>query len=155
MHIDNLSRTILATLQSNARTTAAGLADRTGAAASTCLRRLRALESDGVIRGYHADIDPAALGFSLQVIAFVTLEREDRATIEAFEEKVVQIPQILSAERLFGDPDYLLRVVARDLEDYQRLRDNHLGGLPGLNKITSTMVMRTLVEKRPLPVAEA
>ncbi|WPF65765.1 MULTISPECIES: Lrp/AsnC family transcriptional regulator [unclassified Corynebacterium] len=150
--MDEISRTILATLQDNARTTAAGLAALTGAAASTCLRRLRALEASGAIRGYHADIDPAAVGFSLQVIAFVTLEREDRATIEAFEKEVVTIEQVISAERLFGDPDYLLRVAARDLEDYQRLRDNHLGGLPGLSKITSTMVMRTLVEHRPLPL---
>ncbi|KQB83085.1 Lrp/AsnC family transcriptional regulator [Corynebacterium oculi] len=150
--MDGLSRTILSALQDNARTTAAGLAARTGAAASTCLRRLRSLESSGAIRGYHADVDPAAVGFSLQVIAFVTLERENRATIEAFEKEVVTIDQVLSAERLFGDPDYLLRVVARDLEDYQRLRDNHLGSRPGLNKITSTMVMRTLVEHRPLPL---
>lgn len=152
MRMDKISRTILAALQDNARTTAAGLAALTGAAASTCLRRLRSLEASGAIRGYHADVDPAAVGFSLQVIAFVTLEREDRATIGAFEKEVVTIDQVISAERLFGDPDYLLRVAARDLEDYQRLRDNHLGGLPGLNKITSTMVMRTLVEHRPLPL---
>lgn len=151
MRMDEVSRTILAILQRNARTTAAELAARTGAAASTCLRRLRALESSGAIRGYHADVDPAAVGFSLQVIAFVTLDREDRATIEAFEREVATITQVVSAERLFGDPDYLLRVAARDLEDYQRLRDNHLGELPGLSKITSTLVMRTLVEHRGLP----
>ncbi|MDR7330233.1 Lrp/AsnC family transcriptional regulator [Corynebacterium guangdongense] len=149
--MDDVDRRILTLVQENARISAAGLAHHTGVSSSTCLRRLRALEDEGVIEGFHARVDPAALGFSTQVIAFITLGKEDRATVEALEEGLAAIPEVLTAERLFGDPDFLIRLVARDLTDYQRLRDDHLAALPGVEKITSTLVMRTVVDDRAVP----
>ena len=150
--MDDIDRTILSLIQNNARITAAELAHHTGASSSTCLRRLRALENDGVITGFRTRLDPAAVGYSTQVIAFITLEREDRATVAALEDGLAALPQVLSAERLFGDPDFLVRVIARDLADYQRIRDEHLSELPGVARITSTLVMREIVRDGPIPL---
>jgi len=150
--MDDIDRTILSLIQNNARTTAAELAHHTGASSSTCLRRLRALENGGVITGFHTRLDPAAVGYGIQVIAFITLEREDRATVATLEDGLAALPQVLSAERLFGDPDFLVRVVARDLADYQRIRDEHLSELPGVARITSTLVMREIVRDGPIPL---
>ena len=150
--MDEVDRKILSLGQLNARITAAELAHQTGASSSTCLRRLRALERDKVITGFHTRLDPAAVGYGTQVIAFITLDREDRATVAALEDGLAALPQVLSAERLFGDPDFLVRVVARDLADYQRLRDEHLSELPGVARITSTLVMREIVRDGPIPL---
>ena len=87
--MDAVDRTILSLIQDNARITAAELAHHTGASSSTCLRRLRALENDGVITGFRTRLDPAAVGYGTQVIAFITLEREDRATVAADRKSVV------------------------------------------------------------------
>lgn len=150
--MDDIDRTILSLIQNNARITAAELAHHTGASSSTCLRRLRALENAGVITGFRTRLDPAAVGYGTQVIAFITLEREDRATVAALEDGLAALPQVLSAERLFGDPDFLVRVIARDLADYQRIRDEHLSELPGVARITSTLVMREIVRDGPIPL---
>ncbi len=150
--MDAVDRKILALVQDNARITAAELAHQTGVSSSTCLRRLRALERDGVIEGFHTRVNPAAVGFGTQVTAFITLGREDRATVAALEEQLAAIPEVVTAERLFGDPDFLVRLVARDLADYQRIRDDLLSTLPGVEKINSTLVMRSVVRDRPLPV---
>lgn len=150
--MDAVDRRILSLVQENARITAAELAHQTGVSSSTCLRRLRALERDGVIEGFHTRVDPAAVGFGTQVTAFITLGREDRATVAALEDGLAAIPEVLTAERLFGDPDFLVRLVARDLADYQRIRDDRLATLPGVEKINSTLVMRSVVRDRPLPL---
>ena len=112
----------------------------------------RALRREGVITGFHTHLDPAAVGYGTQVIAFITLEREDRATVAALEDGLAALPQVIDAERLFGDPDFLVRVIAEDLAAYQRFRDEHLSELPGVSRITSTLVMRTIVENRALPI---
>lgn len=150
--MDAIDRKILSLMQENARITAAELAHHTGASPSTCLRRVRALQREGVIEGFHTRVAPGALGYDIQVTAFITLGQEDAATVAALEQELEQLPQVITAERLFGDPDFLVRVVARDLADYQRFRDEKLGTLPGVLKIDSTLVMRTIVRDRPLPL---
>ena len=113
---------------------------------------LRELERNGVITGYRAVLDPAAVGLGFEALVSVTMDREDAGTVAAFEAALVAVPEIRHAERLFGDPDYLLRVVAIDLNDYATLRDNKLATLPGVQRITSTIVMRRIVDNRPLPL---
>ncbi|RNE49836.1 Lrp/AsnC family transcriptional regulator [Corynebacterium alimapuense] len=152
--MDAIDRKILSLAQNNARITAAELAHHTGTSSSTCLRRLRALENQGVIEGFHTRVNPAKVGFDTQVIAFITLDREDRATVAALEDGLAKLPQVVMAERLFGDPDFLVRILARDLADYQRLRDEQLSELPGVARITSTMVMRTIVADGPIPLED-
>jgi DNA-binding Lrp family transcriptional regulator len=150
--MDDVDRRILAELQSEGRLTVTELAERVRLSPAPCHRRLRELERTGTIRGYRAVVDPAAVGLGFEVLVSVTMDREDAATITAFETALVAVPQIRHAERLFGDPDYLLRVAAPDLPGYAALRDEVLAALPGVQRLTSTIVMKRVVEDRPLPL---
>jgi len=148
--MDRIDREILAELEQDGRLTVTELAARINLSVSPCHRRLRELERAGVIRGYRAIVDAAAVGLGFQALVFASLHQADRDTVAAFEDKVSVIPQVIQAQRLFGDPDYLLRVVAADLESFQRLYDERLATLPGLRRLTSTIVMKSLVDHRPL-----
>jgi DNA-binding Lrp family transcriptional regulator len=148
--VDTVDRKILVELQRDGRLTVTELAERVRLSVSPCHRRLRELERRGVIRGYRAIIDPAAIGLEFEAIVFASLEQGDRDTVAAFEEALAAIPEVLLAQRLFGDPDYLLRVVTADLAAYQQLYDQRLNALPGL-RLTSTIVMKNIVGPRPLP----
>lgn len=150
--MDAVDRKILAELQADGRLTVTELAERVQLSVSPCHRRLRALEQSGVISGYRAHLDPAALGLRFAAIVFVTLREGDRHAVETFETAVNDVPQIIQAQRLFGDPDYLLHVVAADLPAFQRLYDEHLSALPGVQRLTSTLVMKNVVHSRPLPL---
>ena len=119
---------------------------------SPCHRRVRALERSGAIAGYRAYLDAEVLGLTFEALVFVTMTAADRGTLDAFERAVVDIPNILDTQRLFGDPDYLLRVIARDLPTFQQVYDEHLATLPGVQRLSSTLVMKTITENRPLPL---
>lgn len=150
--MDAIDRRILAELQQDGRLTITDLADRVGLSLSPCHRRLRALEESGAIVGYRAKLDALTLGLTFEALVFVTMRASDRVSIDAFEQAVVEIPHVLQAQRLFGDPDYLLRVVARDLPTFQALYDGELATLPGVQRLTSTLVMKSVAEDRPLPL---
>lgn len=93
-----------------------------------------------------------ALGLTFEALVFVTMRAADRDTIEAFEQAVAAIPHVLQAQRLFGDPDYLLRVITRDLPGFQTLYDESLAALPGVQRLSSTLVMKSVADNRPLPL---
>jgi DNA-binding Lrp family transcriptional regulator len=150
--VDDINRRILAELQQDGRLTVTELADRVRLTPAPCHRRLRELERTGVITGYRAVLNPAAVGLGFETLVSVTLDRGDADTVAAFEDALTAVPQIRHAERLFGDPDYLMRVVATDLDDYAALRDQKLATLPGVQRITSTMVMKRIIDNRPLPL---
>jgi DNA-binding Lrp family transcriptional regulator len=149
--MDVVDRKILAVLQEDGRLTITELAERVRLSVSPCHRRLRALEKSGVITGYRAQLDPQALGLGFECLVFVTLRESDSATVSGFEDAVAAVPNVLQAQRLFGQPDYLLRVVTKDLAGFQRLYDDTLSGLPGVQRLTSTLIMKTVVDNRPLP----
>jgi DNA-binding Lrp family transcriptional regulator len=149
--IDVIDQKILALLQEDGRLTVTDLAARVGLSVSPCHRRLRELERSEAIRGYRAVVDPAAVGLGFEALLFVTMHQEDRQTLVDFEAAVAAVPNVLHAQRLFGDPDYLLRIVTVDLAAYQRLYDDTLANLPGVQRLNSTLVMKTIVQERPLP----
>src|SRR5262245_35189098 len=149
--MDVIDRKILAELQAEGRLTVTELAQRVALSVAPCHRRLRELERTRAIRGYRAVIDPAAIGLGFEVLVQVTMDREDAATITRFELGLAGIPEVHHAERLFGDPDYLVRVATADLAAYQTLRDEKLATLPGVQKLTSTIVMKRIVDDRPYP----
>lgn len=149
--VDAVNRKILALLQQDGRLTVTDLADKVGLSISPCHRRVRELERSGAILGYRAVVDARAVGLGFEALVFITMRQEDRETLEGFETGVAAIPQVLQAERLFGDPDYLLRIVTNDLGAYQRLQDEKLSALPGVQRMTSTLVMKRVVHDRPLP----
>ncbi|MFI0780817.1 Lrp/AsnC family transcriptional regulator [Streptomyces sp. NPDC021212] len=150
--MDDVDRKILAELQKDGRLTVTELAERVRLSLSPCHRRLRALERSGAISGYRAHLDPHALGLTFDALVFITMHDASRDTVAAFEEAVAAIPNVLQAQRLFGDPDYLLRVVTRDLPAFQKLYDDRLATLPGVQRLSSTLVMKAVVEDRPLPL---
>jgi DNA-binding Lrp family transcriptional regulator len=147
--VDAIDRKIIAELQADGRLTVTELAQRVRLTVAPCHRRLRELERVGAIRGYRAVVDPAAIGVGFEVLVFVTMDREDAATIAGFESGLANVPEVRHAERLFGDPDYLIRVATADIDAYQKLRDERLATLPGMRRLTSTIVMKRVVDERP------
>lgn len=150
--MDDFDRKILAELQKDGRLSLTDLAQRIGLSLSPCHRRVRALEEAGVIADYRATIVPAAVGLQFAAIVFVTLRATDRDSVRTFEESVPAVPEIIQAQRLFGAPDYILHVIAKDLAAFQRLYDDSLSTLPNVLRLTSTLVMKNVVQNRPLPL---
>ncbi|KAB1642199.1 Lrp/AsnC family transcriptional regulator [Gulosibacter chungangensis] len=150
--MDAIDRKILSLLQEDGRLSMTDLAARIGVSLSTCHRRVRELETSGAIEKYRAVVSPAALGLTFEAIVFITLARTDTETVTAFETAAISIPNVVEAERLFGEPDFVLRVLAHDLESYQELYDGTLGSLPGVQRMVSTLVMKRLHDDRVIPI---
>ncbi|MFK3912674.1 Lrp/AsnC family transcriptional regulator [Enterobacter cancerogenus] len=148
--MDRTDKKIIAELQADGRLSLTELADKVGLSLSPCHRRVKSLEETGIINGYRAQVDTAKLGLSFSVIVFVSLEKADRQAVSSFEEAVVDVPEVISAQRLFGNPDYMLHVLTRDMESFQRLYDLDLSALPGVQRLTSTLIMKTVVNNRPV-----
>ena len=142
--MDDVDRSILAALEEDGRLSNADLAARVGLSPSPCLRRVRRLEETGVIRGYRALIDPAAIGRGLRVFAGVRLVRHARADVAAFERAVVQLPEVVNTHHITGNYDYLLQVEVADLPAYEDFHANRLAGLPGVAAVNSYVTMKTL-----------
>ena len=150
--MDRIDRKILAQLQTDGRLSLTELAERVGLSLSPCHRRVRALEDSGVILGYRALLAPSELGLNFSAMVFVTLREVTRQAIADFEAAVIETSQIVDAQRLFGDPDYLLHVVAADLPAFQQLYDERLTSLPNVQRLTSTLVMKRVIQDRMLPL---
>jgi Lrp/AsnC family leucine-responsive transcriptional regulator len=146
--MDRLDHAIIDLLLRDGRMPNTELAHRVGLSPSPCLRRVRALEEDGVITGYHAAVDPAALGRGLQVLLHVDMADQRRATIEAFESEVQDVPEILSCRRMFGNPDYLITVAVSGFEAYEQLYMERLTALPGVATTKSQFVMKVVKQTR-------
>jgi Lrp/AsnC family transcriptional regulator, leucine-responsive regulatory protein len=150
--MDAIDRDILHQLQENGRISNLDLARAIGLSPTPTLRRVRELERRGVIRGYRAIVDPEAVQRSFQVLVWVDLVQGTREIIEAFEAALLDIPDVIEAQRLFGEPDYLLRVAVRDADEYERLYTNRLAALPGVSKARSQIGMKTIKLGLTLPV---
>jgi len=150
--MDDYDRKILAELQKDGRLSLTDLGERIGLSLSPCHRRVRALEDAGIIADYRATIDPAAVGLNFAAIVFVSLKATDRDSVRTFEESVPGVPAIIQAQRLFGDPDYILNIVTTDVAAFQKLYDDSLSTLPNVLRLRSTLVMKSIVHSRPLPL---
>jgi DNA-binding Lrp family transcriptional regulator len=146
LRVDSVDRQIIAELEKDGRLTVTELASRVRLSVSPCHRRLRDLERSGAIRGYRAIIDRSALGLNFEALVFVSMRQTDRVVVAEFERAVAELPQVVQAERLFGDPDYLLRVVTQDLAAYQQFYDDELATLDGVQRLSSTIVMKHIVD---------
>lgn len=144
--MDGLDREILFLLQRDGRATMTDVAAKVGLSLSACHRRFRDLEAAGVIRGFSVDLDLDLVGLSFEALVFVTMQAGDGTSVAAFEEAVAQIPNVVQAQRLFGEPDYQLYVAASSKQHYQELYDQQLSQLPGVQRLTSTLVMKTVVD---------
>jgi DNA-binding Lrp family transcriptional regulator len=151
--MDRIDRKILSELQADGRLSVTELADRVGLSLSPCHRRVKAMEDSGAISGYRAQITPGAVGLNFSALVFVTLREGTRKAVEGFEHALQDIPQVTEAQRLFGEPDYILHVITQDLPAFQRLYDERLSALPSVLRLTSTLVMKRVIEGRALPIS--
>jgi Lrp/AsnC family transcriptional regulator, leucine-responsive regulatory protein len=140
--VDRTDRAIIDALRQNARLSNVELAERVNLSPSPCLRRVRALERAGVIRGYHADIDPAAVGRGFEVEVMIELTHKDRATVETFERRIAEMEAVTECRRMFGVPDYLVRVTVEDTAAYEAFYMNELAELPGIGRVSSQFTMK-------------
>lgn len=140
MKIDGKDRQILRALQQDGRMTNQDLAQRVNLSPSPCLRRVRLMEEAGVITGYTALIDQKAYGLPLTVFIRIKLQRHAEDAVRVFEQKIVQIDEILECFLLSGDADYLLRVIVADLDAYEKFVRQCLHAIPGIASIDSSFV---------------
>jgi Lrp/AsnC family transcriptional regulator, leucine-responsive regulatory protein len=150
--MDALNRAILSELQADGRLSNVELAERVRLSPSPCLRRVRALEHAGAIRGYHADIDPEHVGRGFEVVVHVDLALKDRTTVESFEAALVEFEEVVECRRMFGLPDYLIRVAVSGPAAYEAFYMNKLAELPGLARVNSQFTMKAVKRDRGVPV---
>ncbi|BAE49469.1 DNA-binding transcriptional dual regulator, leucine-binding [Magnetospirillum sp. XM-1] len=150
--LDRIDRRILADLQADGRMTNVELARRAGISAPPCLRRVRALEEAGYVKGYHAEIDPGALGFNVTVFAHVGLNSQAEADLKSFEELVKGWPEVRECHMLAGETDFLLKVVAHDWDDYQRFLTTRLTAAPNISHVKSALAIRTSKLQPGVPI---
>ncbi len=150
--LDRIDRRILRDLQENGRMTNVELARRTGISAPPCLRRVRALEESGVIRGYHGDINPQSLGFGVTVFAHVGLASQAEHDLKAFEELVTSWPQVRECHMLAGETDFLLKIVASDWDAYQKFLTTQLTTAPSVSHVKSALAIRTAKQLPGVPI---
>ena len=150
--LDAIDRRILEHLQDNARISNVDLAARVGISASPCWRRVRELEKRGVISGYVALVDAAAVGLPVSVFVQVTLERQIETALETFEAAVKARPEVMECYLMTGDADYLLRVVVSDLPTYEAFLKDHLTRIPGIANIKSSFALNQVKYRTSLPL---
>ncbi|CAN7265341.1 Lrp/AsnC family transcriptional regulator [Rhizobium rhizogenes] len=145
--LDTMDRSILRVLQQNARITNAELAEKVGLSPSACSRRLDILEKDGVIGGYHARLSHKALDYKMIAMVHISLSGQFAKTLSEFEAAVKLCPNVLGCYLMSGEYDYILRIAARDLEDYERIHRDWLSALPHVVKINSSFALREIIDR--------
>ncbi len=155
MKLDHIDHKILRHLQENARITNAELADRVGLSPTPCLRRLRRLEADGVIKGYHTEIDREALGVNVTVIILVKLEREDDKTLREFEKAIKDRNEVMECYLVTGKFDYFIRVVVPSLAAYETFLSETMLRMPNIATVESSFTLREVERKIVMPIPES
>ncbi|EYD71989.1 Lrp/AsnC family transcriptional regulator [Limimaricola hongkongensis] len=150
--IDRIDRAILAALQADGRLSNAQLSEKVNLSPSACHRRVRALEQVGLIRGYVALLNPRGVGRPVTVFVEITLSGQADELLDAFEAAVARIPDVLECHLMAGTADYLLKVVARDSEDFAQIHRRHLARLPGVQTMQSSFALRTVRHTTALPI---
>lgn len=150
-NLDAVDRQILAELQSDGRMTNVELARRVDLSAPPCLRRVRRLEEAGIIRGYHAEVDPVALGWEITFFALVGLESQKQTLLQAFQEEVKQWPEVRECHMIRGGGDFLLRVVARDTA-HENALTNRLTSHATVSRVQTLQTIHTAKQVPGVPL---
>ncbi|WP_416799171.1 Lrp/AsnC family transcriptional regulator [Ciceribacter azotifigens] len=145
--LDAIDLAILKALQQNGRMTNAELAEKVGLSASACSRRHDILERSGVISGYHARLSNKVLEYKMIAIVHISLSGQFTKTLSDFEAAVKRCPNVLVCYLMSGEYDYILRVAAKDLEDYERIHRDWLSALPHVVKINSSFALREIIDR--------
>lgn len=151
MHtLDRTDRKIVAILARNARTSVSSVAQQINLSQPACSRRLQLLEQDGVITGYEATLALDRLGFRVTALVDIQLRAQSEDDMSAFEKAIPEHPQIVECMLVSGEQDYRLKVIARDLEDYECIHRTALARLPGVVRISSSFVLRNVARRHPV-----
>jgi len=150
--MDQIDHAILHHLQRDGRISNQDLADKVGLTPSPCLRRVRQLEAAGVITGYTALLDRVRAGCAYEPLVWVTLTEVTRESMTRFEQAVAEIPQVIEVLRMMGQPDYLLRIVSANPDDFEGLYIDRLAGLPYVQTLTSQLAMKVVKRTQVLPI---
>ncbi len=152
--VDRIDRLILHELQLDARTSNAALAERVNLSESACLRRVKRLESHGLLTGVVGLVDQSLAGYPDNVFVAITLTSQQQDDLSRFEDAVTTLPEVMECYLMSGDADYLLRVIVADARDYERIHSQHLTRLPGVARVQSNFALRTVVKKTELPIRQ-
>ena len=152
MQLDKFDSSILKALQQDGRISNVQLAGRVHLSESACLRRVRALEEEGLIERYVALLNQKQAGLSGTVFVHIGLRREEQSELAAFEAAIQQIPEVMECYLMTGEFDYLLRVVVSDMADFERLHNESLTRLPGVSRVNSSVTIRTVRKTTELPL---
>ena len=152
MSFDQKDRAILSALQADGSIGNAALAARVGLSESTCLRRVKQLEQSGVIERYMAVLNPQKVGLSVGFLVRITLKGQTDRDLGAFEQAVCRVPEVAECYLTTGESDYVLRVLARSAADFERLHSKILTKLPGVARVDSSFVLRSVVRLAGLPL---
>ena len=150
--LDRIDLRILRDLQENGRMTNVDLAKRAGISPPPCLRRVRALEDTDCIRGYHADVNPAALGYGVTVFANVGLHSQAEADLLAFEELARSWPDVRECHMLAGETDFLIKIISTDWDSYQKFLTTRLTAAPNVSVVKSALAIRTSTHRPGVPI---
>ncbi|ASK87779.1 Lrp/AsnC family transcriptional regulator [Sphingorhabdus sp. SMR4y] len=153
-NLDEIDLKILQRLQDDGRITNVELANSVGLTAPPCLRRMRALEDEGVINSYHAAIDPAKMGYTITVFAMVSLKSQAEADLQAFEEHVQQLPEVRECYMLNGEIDFILKVVAKDLQQFQSFLTSQLTSAANVASVKTSLTIRSAKHLPGVPIQE-
>ena len=154
MELDRTDYRILQYIQNNARISNVELAEAVGLSPSPCLRRVKAMESAGVIKRYAAIIDAGAVGLPISIFVSVSLERQERSGLEEFENRIRSYPEVMECYLMTGSSDYLVRIVVPDLQAYERFLADKLTRIPGVANIQSSFALKQVVYNTELPLQE-
>lgn len=152
--LDAVDQKILINLQDQGRMTNVDLADAVGITAPPCLRRVRALEDAGYVRGFHADLNEDALGYGITVFAMVGLDSQAEVDLEAFEAKVNSWPMVRECYMLNGEIDFVLKIVARDLAEFQHFLTGELTPAPHVASVKTSLTIRSAKRVPGIPLKE-
>ena len=150
--LDKIDLAIRALLQEDGRMSNVELARRVGLTAPPCLRRVKALEQRGVIHAYHAALDGAALGYPITVFAMVSLKSQAESDLKAFEDHVATLAEVRECHMLNGEIDFMLKVVARDLQSFQSFLTSRLTSAPNVASVKTSLTIRTSKNEPGVPV---
>ena len=151
---DSIDLHILAELQNDGRMTNVELAGRVGLTAPPCLRRVRTLEEDGVIEGYHAQLNSMRLGYTITVLAMVSLKSQAEADLREFEDHVARLAPVRECHMLNGEIDFVLKIVARDLQEFQEFLTTSLTTAPHVAGVKTSLTIRTAKKGPGVPVGQ-
>lgn len=150
--LDEIDRHLLVELQTEGRVTNVELAQRVGLTAPPCLRRVRALEETGIIRGYHADLDGPKLGYAITVFALVSLKSQAEEALRQFEDHVRLLPEVRECYMLNGEIDFILKIVSRDLQGFQEFLTSKLTPAPNVASVKTSLTIRTSKQLPGVPL---